>query len=112
MSTSQNPLFLHRKKPDQSYGWLLSDKLQVLEAVVRCISLTNEQGINDLGTTLLPLTLANVFEEFREIYNHYFYENFEFSIPVEKKLIELSEKLHTTPNMLIEKMLKSIEITS
>lgn len=112
MSTEQNPLFLHRKKPDQSYGWLLSDKLQVLEAVVQCIKLTNEQGIENLSTKLLPLTLEIVFEEFQEIYYHYFYENFSFSVTVEKKLIELAEKLHTTPNNIIENMLDGVKITT
>ena len=103
MFTSQNPIFAIRKKPDQSFACVLSEKLIVLETVVKYINYQEQWS-----GSLLPIALESAFDDFKEIFQLYHYENFELNIPTEKKLLELSEKLNETPYNLIEKMLKGV----
>ena len=106
----QNPLLAHRKNTDLPFSSILCNKLQTLEAVVNCIRLTNEHEPEKLTKGLLPFTLADVFQEYAEIFEHYFFENFDLSTEVEKRLIDLSIKLDSRPYILIEKIFDAIEI--
>ena len=108
-STQQNPLFAIRKKPDQSFACVLSEKLDVLAVVVKCIADTNNYNLEKLNHSRLPRALEYAFEDFNEVFELYHYENFELNIPTEKKLLELSEKLNETPYNIIEKMLKGVQ---
>jgi len=112
MSTSQNPIFAIRKKPDQSFACVLSEKLDVLAVVVKSIADTNNYNLEELNNSRLPRALEYAFEDFNEVFELYHYENFELNIPTEKKLLELSEKLNETPYNIIEKMLKDIKTTT
>lgn len=104
MNTTQNPIFAIRKKPEQSYACILSEKLIVLETVVKYICDQEQWNENSL-----PIALESAFEDFNSIFRLYHYENFELNIPTEKKLLELSAKHNEMPSYIIEKMLKGLQ---